>query len=262
MRPGRTAWAPPRAPACLDLLLPTPRARRHQRRRRPSTDWRRRLAAAVTGVQPGRGRRLGSAEPQRPLLRDDVVVRATAGRVPDRARRACGGCGSTIPPIRPRAATLTLLVSGPVGTPDSPSVDRHAERRIPGPQMFDNMTVNRGGRAVIVEDVGGQAYLGGVWVYDIATGGFDEGRPARPGPLHDRRCGIPHQGRGVVRASSPPPSWDAGWYLLDVQAHYAISWRARAGRTAAGDAHPAGRVARGGGDQRAGRNARPAPAPT
>jgi hypothetical protein len=126
-------------------------------------------------------------------------------------------------PADPTAgATITLLVSGPVGTPDSPSSTGTQSAGSPGPQMFDNMTVNRGGRAVIVEDVGGQAYLGGVWVYEIGSGGLGEAAHADPSKFTPGAPGFltkDEEASGVI----PAPFLDRGWYLLDVQAHFTIA---------------------------------------
>jgi hypothetical protein len=69
-----------------------------------------------------------------------------------------------------RGGKLTLLVSGAVGTADSPSATGTQSAGSPGPQMFDNVTVNTRGQVIMLEDVGNQAYLGDVWVYDIASG--------------------------------------------------------------------------------------------
>jgi Bacterial protein of unknown function (DUF839) len=120
-----------------------------------------------------------------------------------------------------QGGTLKLLVSGPVGTADNPSSTGTQSASSPGPQMFDNITV-RDGRVVLLEDVGNQAYLGGVWVYDIAGGALveiaehdpDRFTPGAPGFLTKDE-----EASGVI----PAPFLGRGWYLLDVQAHYAIS---------------------------------------
>jgi hypothetical protein len=87
--------------------------------------------------------------------------------------------------------------------------------------MLDNITVNRRGQVVMLEDVGNQEYRGGVWVYDIASGALTKIAQ------HDRsrfRSGAPgfltkdEEASGVISV----PFLGAGWYLLDVQAHYAI----------------------------------------
>ena len=108
---------------------------------------------------------------------------------------------------------ITLLVSGPVGA----SGDANA----PGPQMFDNMTVDRG-KVIMVEDVGNQPYLGGAWVYDISSGNLT--RVARHDP--DRFVqGAPgfltqdEEMSGII----PAPFLGAGKYLVDIQAHYNIT---------------------------------------
>jgi uncharacterized protein DUF839 len=123
-------------------------------------------------------------------------------------------------PADPSAgATIKLLVSGPVGTADSSGGTQSADS--PGPQMFDNITVNRQGQVILLEDVGGNAYLGGVWVYNIGTGSLT--KVARHDP--DRFTpGVPgfltkdEEASGVI----PAPFLGKGWYLVDVQAHYTI----------------------------------------
>jgi len=118
--------------------------------------------------------------------------------------------------------TLTLVVSGPIGTPDvAPPTGTGTESAgAPGPQMFDNLTVNDRGQVVELEDVGGQAYLGGVWLYDGgALRKIAQHDPARfavgaPGFLTKDE-----ESSGVI----PAPFLGRSWYLVDVQAHYAIS---------------------------------------
>jgi Alkaline phosphatase PhoX len=117
--------------------------------------------------------------------------------------------------------TLTLLVNGPVGTADSPPATGTQSTSAAGPQMLDNLTVNRG-RVVALEDVGSQAYLGGVWVYDIAGGGLVEiaqHDPTRFTPGAPGFLTKDEESSGVI----PAPFLGTGWYLLDVQAHYTIS---------------------------------------
>jgi hypothetical protein len=57
-----------------------------------------------------------------------------------------------------KGGKLTLLVSGPVGTADSPSATGTQSAGSPGPQMFDNVAVNTRGQVIMLEDVGNQAY--------------------------------------------------------------------------------------------------------
>jgi hypothetical protein len=113
---------------------------------------------------------------------------------------------------------IKLLVSGPVGTPDSPSSTGTQSATSQGPQMFDNITVNDG-QVILLEDVGNQAYRGGVWVYDIASGSlakiaiadpdvFTPG-PSPPFVTKDEEAS------GVI----PAPFLGAGAYLLDEQVH-------------------------------------------
>jgi uncharacterized protein DUF839 len=117
-----------------------------------------------------------------------------------------------------QGATLTLLVSGAVGTPDSGGGTQSAGA--PGPQMFDNLTVNARGRVLLQEDVGSQAYLGKIWLYE--NGGLAEiahHDPARFSPGAAGFLTKDEESSGIISA----PFLGAGWYLLDVQAHYAIS---------------------------------------
>lgn len=109
--------------------------------------------------------------------------------------------------------SITLLVSGPVGT----SGDANA----PGPQMFDNITVDRG-KVILVEDVGNQPYLGGAWVYSIDSGNLT--RVARHDPSRFTQGGSgfltqDEEMSGII----PAPFLGAGKYLVDVQAHYNIT---------------------------------------
>jgi Alkaline phosphatase PhoX len=121
-----------------------------------------------------------------------------------------------------QGATLTLLVSGPVGAADDPSSTGTQSASSPGPQMFDNVTVNSRGQVVLLEDVGNQAYLGGVWIYDIASGGLVQIAEHDPNRFTPGASGFltkDEESSGVI----PAPFLGAGWYLIDVQAHYAIA---------------------------------------
>jgi hypothetical protein len=120
-----------------------------------------------------------------------------------------------------KGGTLKLLVSGPVGTADAPSATGTQSAGAPGPQMFDNITINNG-RVVLLEDVGNQADLGGAWVYDIASGDLVEIAEHDPDRFTPGASGFltkDEEASGVI----PAPFLGRGWYLLDVQAHYAIS---------------------------------------
>jgi hypothetical protein len=91
--------------------------------------------------------------------------------------------------------------------------------------MFDNITVTTRGEVILQEDVGNQAHNGKIWRYNIATGSFtmvakhdparfgDIGLPATPPFNQDE------ESSGVIPMDD---ILGAGWYLLDVQAHYDI----------------------------------------
>jgi hypothetical protein len=117
---------------------------------------------------------------------------------------------------------LTLLVSGPVGTADDPSATGTQSASSAGPQMLDNITVNNRGQVLMQEDVGNQAYLGSVWLYDIASGGLVKLARHDPTRFAPGAAGFltkDEETSGII----PAPFLGEGWYLLDVQAHYAIS---------------------------------------
>jgi hypothetical protein len=121
-----------------------------------------------------------------------------------------------------QGGTVKLVVSGPVGTPDSPSATGTQSATAPGPQMFDNLTVNTRGQVVLNEDVGNQAYLGGVWVYDTASSSLTEIAEHDPDRFTPGASGFltkDEETSGVI----PAPFLGRGWYLLDVQAHYPIA---------------------------------------
>jgi hypothetical protein len=119
-------------------------------------------------------------------------------------------------------ATITLLVSGPVGTADSPAATGTQSADSPGPQMFDNITVNDRGQVLLLEDVGNQAYRGGAWIYSTGSENlvkFAEHDPDRFTPGAAGFLTKDEEMSGII----PAPFLGEGWYLLDVQAHYNIS---------------------------------------
>jgi hypothetical protein len=91
-----------------------------------------------------------------------------------------------------------------------------------GQKMLDNITVDKKGHVMLVEDVGSQAHIGKVWRYDIATDALtqiaqhnlDLFTPGAPAFLTQDE-----EASGIVDASSILGS---GWFLVDVQAHYTI----------------------------------------
>jgi hypothetical protein len=120
-----------------------------------------------------------------------------------------------------KGGKITLLVSGPVGTPDNPASTGTQSATAPGPQMFDNITVHDG-RVLLVEDVGNQAYLGGAWVYDIhhrTLTKIAQHDPARFGVGAPGFLTKDEEASGII----PAPFLGADEYLVDVQAHYAIA---------------------------------------
>jgi hypothetical protein len=91
-----------------------------------------------------------------------------------------------------------------------------------GQQMLDNITVNDRGQVLALEDVGNNAHIGKVWLYDPASDSLTEVAHHDP----DRfLAGGPsfltqdEESSGII----PAPFLGEGWYLLDVQAHYPIA---------------------------------------
>lgn len=93
---------------------------------------------------------------------------------------------------------------------------------VPG-EMFDNMTVNSQGNALLQEDPGNQSYLAKVWEYDAASGDLvqlaqhnaDLFTSGLPGFLTQDE-----ESSGIIDLSH---ILGPGSYLADVQAHYAIN---------------------------------------
>jgi hypothetical protein len=90
-----------------------------------------------------------------------------------------------------------------------------------GQHMFDNITIDRGGHVYLQEDVGNNAHLGKVWRYDIVNDTLTQ--VAQHDPLRFL-SGAPlyltqdEESSGIIDASA---ILGPGWFLLDVQAHYA-----------------------------------------
>jgi hypothetical protein len=90
-----------------------------------------------------------------------------------------------------------------------------------GQRMFDNITIDRAGHVYLQEDVGNNAHLGKVWRYDIVNDTLttvaqhDSLRFLAGGPLFLTQD---EESSGIIDATS---ILGAGWFLLDVQAHYA-----------------------------------------
>jgi MYXO-CTERM domain-containing protein len=92
-----------------------------------------------------------------------------------------------------------------------------------GPQMMDNICIDSQGRILIQEDIGNNAALGKIWLFDTNTNGLiqiavhDSARfiSGNPGFLTQDE-----ESSGIIDAKD---ILGDGWFLLDVQAHYGIS---------------------------------------
>jgi hypothetical protein len=108
----------------------------------------------------------------------------------------------------------TIAVASPPFDPAQPDADQG------GPRMLDNMTVNQQGQVISLEDVGNNAYLGGVYQYDPSTGAvalIAEHDPARFGVGAPGFITQDEESSGVI----PAPFLGAGKYIIDVQVHQA-----------------------------------------
>jgi hypothetical protein len=110
-------------------------------------------------------------------------------------------------PANPAAGgTAQVLITG--GQPD-------------GPKMMDNITVNKRGTILIQEDVGSQPHIGKLWRYSISTGTLEiiaQHDPARFTPGAPGFLTQDEESSGIIPMDD---ILGEGWYLLDVQAHYA-----------------------------------------
>ncbi len=90
-----------------------------------------------------------------------------------------------------------------------------------GQRMLDNLTIDGAGHVYLQEDVGNNAHLGKIWRYDIATdvltliAQHDPLRFVKGAPLFLTED---EEASGIIDATS---ILGPGWFLLDVQAHYA-----------------------------------------
>lgn len=88
--------------------------------------------------------------------------------------------------------------------------------------MLDNITIDPRGHILMVEDVGANERLGKIWRYTIASDSLVE--IAAHDPLRFS-TGAPYfltndeEASGIIDATA---ILGAGWFLLDVQAHYGI----------------------------------------
>jgi predicted extracellular nuclease/2',3'-cyclic-nucleotide 2'-phosphodiesterase (5'-nucleotidase family)/Ca2+-binding RTX toxin-like protein len=91
-----------------------------------------------------------------------------------------------------------------------------------GHRMFDNFTIDRYGHILLQEDIGGQDALGKIWQYDIATDKLTQiaqHDPSRFAPGSANFLTRDEESSGIIDAQD---ILGAGWFLLDVQAHYSI----------------------------------------
>jgi len=106
----------------------------------------------------------------------------------------------------------TIEVASPPFDPAKPNADQA------GPRMFDNMTVNERGQVIALEDVGNNAYLGGVYQYDPSTKALAriaEHDPALFTPGAPGFITQDEETSGVI----PAFFLGNGKYLIDVQSH-------------------------------------------
>ena len=117
-------------------------------------------------------------------------------------------------PVKGGAIEMLLSNSFYTGQQATPDND-------PNYQMFDNMTIDRRGRIVLQEDVGGNNRLGRIYVYGIDSGKLELVaqhnpkffKPGEPGLLTND-----DESSGVIDASRVLGD---GWFLLTVQSHKA-----------------------------------------
>lgn len=113
--------------------------------------------------------------------------------------------------------TITLLIDGSEN---------------PGPQMMDNLAIDRNGRILIQEDPGNVEYAASVWCYTIASGALVKVAKFDPALFGDRGNGSPAADKGLVAASEPASKDEEssgiidasdllgpGWFLLTSQGH-------------------------------------------
>lgn len=111
-----------------------------------------------------------------------------------------------------RGGTVTMLLSAAFNADNVND---------PGFQMFDNMTIDRRGRIVLQEDVGGNNRLGRIYVYGIDSGELE--LVAQHNPKFFQPGGADfltndEESSGVIDASR---ILGPGWFLMTVQNHKA-----------------------------------------
>jgi hypothetical protein len=107
--------------------------------------------------------------------------------------------------------TIEILLGGGDGRPD------------PGFRMLDNMTIDGRGRILLQEDVGNNARVGKVWLYDIGSKQLIEVAEHNPkffAPGAPNFLTQDEESSGIIDAGR---LLGKGWFLLDVQAHTPIA---------------------------------------
>src|SRR5262245_12911518 len=90
-----------------------------------------------------------------------------------------------------------------------------------GQKMFDNITITTRGSVFLQEDVGNQPHIGKLWRYSIKTGKLELVAEHDPNRFMPGAAGFLTQDE---ESSGIIPLYDIlgeGWFMLDVQAHYA-----------------------------------------
>jgi hypothetical protein len=108
--------------------------------------------------------------------------------------------------------TITKVLEGPAD--DIPSSV--------GPKMMDNLTINDRGQVLLQEDPGGNAYLAGLYQFDIATGALRrivDHDPQRFTPSGTTFDTIDEESSGII----PAPFLGEGAYLFDDQNHTKVN---------------------------------------
>ncbi len=92
-----------------------------------------------------------------------------------------------------------------------------------GQHMFDNITVDQTGHVYLQEDVGGNDHIGKIWRYDIATEALvivAQHNPTFFTPGSASFLTNDEEASGIIDVAD---ILGPGWFLQDVQAHFAIS---------------------------------------
>jgi secreted PhoX family phosphatase len=92
-----------------------------------------------------------------------------------------------------------------------------------GQKMMDNITINKRGQVIIQEDPGNQSHIARIWLYEIATDQLVEVAKHDPERFTPGAAGFltqDEESSGIIDVSS---ILGEGWYLADVQAHYALT---------------------------------------